>query len=257
MRRSARLLTAAAFVVIVGTAAACNRGPGAASTASDTPPPAPTPPATPGPTEFELAYTCGEHAFSPTLFNEPAVNLRSTPAGTALAEFIEAGQEGEVILPPGGFRISGMDDSSASFVAPLPGDPPYAHARLEKDADGWRVAGWGQCRPEIVITGANSATWVLAPDQDIEPGTRTFLADVTERTCTGGSSSADRMREPVVLYEPDRVVVIFTVDPLPDGAYGCPGNPPTRVTVELSEPLGDRQLLDGGTFPFGDPTKGP
>jgi hypothetical protein len=59
----------------------------------------------------------------------------------------------------------------------------------------------------------------------------------------------------VIIYEPDRVVVIFTVDPLPDGAYTCPGNPPTGVTVELSEPLGDRQLLDGGEFPWRDATK--
>jgi hypothetical protein len=262
MGRAATLLSAVAFVAVVVTAAgACgSRQPGVASTASGTPPPSTTAPetpatATPEPTVPALTYTCGGHPFSPTLFNEPEVDLRSTPAGVALAEFIETGQGGEEILPTDGFRLAGMDESSATFVAPLPGDPPYADAQLEKDADGWRVSGWGQCRPEIVVEGANSATWVLAPDQTMKPGTRTFVADVTERECASGRSSEGRVREPLIVYEADRVIVIFTVDPLPGSAFNCQGNPSTRVQVELSEPLGDRQLLDGGEFPWRDATK--
>lgn len=262
MGRRAKPLIAAAFVAIaVTTVGACgSRQPGVGSTASDTAPPSTTPPettapATPEPTEPALTYTCGGHPFSPTLFDEPEVDLESTPAGVALAQFIEAGQGGEEILPTDGFRLAGLDESSASFVAPLPGDPPYAQAQLVKDADGWRVGGWGQCRPEIAVVGANSATWVLAPDQAIEPGTRTFQADVTERECASGRSSEGRIREPLIIYEPNRVIVVFTVDPLPGGAFHCPSNPPTRVTVELAEPLGERQLLDGGLYPWQDPTK--
>jgi len=258
------LLTGVALVAVVVAAAVFGqRAPDAASVATGTPDSSAnpvgtesaTPVGTPSPTPLGLAYTCGGPAFSPALLNEPELDLRSIPAGVALADFIESGQAGETILPPDGFRLAGEDDSNAWFVAPLPGDPPYADAHLEQDAGGWRVTGWGQCRPQIALQGAGAATWVLAPGQEVDRESTTFEAAVTERACSGGSSSEGRIREPVIIYEPDRVLVIFTVDPLPDGAYTCPGNPPTQVPVELSEPLGDRQLLDGGEFPWRDATK--
>ena len=267
MGRPSKLRIAAAFVAIaVTTVGACgSRQPGVASTASGTPSPQTTAletqaPATPEPTEsteLNVAYTCGGHAFSPAIFNEPEFDLQSTPAGVALAEFIESGQDGEQILPTDNFRLAGQDDSSATFVAPLPGDPPYADAQLKNDGSGWRVSGWGQCRPRIALRGAGAAGWLLPEDEVVNRTTTTFTALVTERSCTGGSSSEGRVREPLVIYEPDRVVVIFTVDPLPSGAYNCQGNPSTRVRVDLSEPLRDRRLLDGGRFPFGDPTLSP
>lgn len=268
MGRVRNPLIAAAFVAVVVTTGACGpRPPGATSEASDTPAPssaapetlapATALPGTPAPNELELSYTCSrEHPFSPTLFNEPAIDLRSHPAGAVLADYIEAGEELEPeMLPLEGWRLAGEDEFSVTFVAPRTGDPPYAWARLRNDGSGWRFTGGGDCRPTISLQGAGAATWVLAPGREVEPESTTFEAAVTERACTGGSSSEGRIREPLIIYEPDRVVVIFTVDPLPGGAYTCPGNPPTLVTVELSEPLGDRQLLDGGEFPWRDATK--
>jgi hypothetical protein len=45
------------------------------------------------------------------------------------------------------------------------------------------------------------------------------------------------------------VTITFVADPLPPGAYGCPGTEPTPVTVQLAAPVGERALLDGGTLP--------
>jgi hypothetical protein len=255
------LASLALVAVAVATAVLGQRTPDAASVASGTPgnsaslveTQSPIPVGTPSPTQLGLVYTCGAHPFSPTLFDEPEIDLRSTPAGAALAEFIESGQGGEPILPPDGFRLAGADDSTASFVAPLLGDPPYAEAELRKDTSGWRVTSWGQCRPAIWVPGLAAATWILAADQDVDPTSMSFLADVTERACAGGRSSEDRVREPLIIYEPERVVVTFTVVPLED-PQDCPGNPPTRVRVELTESLGDRRLLDGGLFPWRDAT---
>jgi hypothetical protein len=259
----ATVLTAAALVAVLVTAAVVGQRPGdSASAPSLTPPPltpapATTSPATPTPTELELAYTCGgDHPFSPTIFNEPATDLRSSPAGTALAEFLEAGGEVEPgMFSPEGWRLAGEDASSATFVAPRQGEFPYAYARLENENGAWRLAGGGDCRPQISLRNAGGATWVLARGEHVDASSTSFVADVTEQVCTGGSSSEGRVREPVIIYEPDRVVVIFTVDPLPEGIYGCPSNPVTPVRVKLSEPLGDRQLLDGGEFPWRDATK--
>jgi hypothetical protein len=207
---------------------------------------------TPSPTP-ELTYSCGGNPFSPALFNEPELDLRSTPSGVALGDFIDSGQGGELMLPAGGWRLAELDDSSASFVAQLPGDPPYAHAEAQKkDGATWRIVSWGQCRPALEMPGMNAATWTIVPRQDINAETTTFLADVTETACASGRTSEERIVPPLIIYEPDRVIVTFTVEPLP-GDQECPGNPATRISVRLSEPLGGRQLLDGGTLPFSDP----
>jgi hypothetical protein len=50
---------------------------------------------------------------------------------------------------------------------------------------------------------------------------------------------------PLVVEEEARVVVTYTVEPLPAGGYDCPGNPPVADTFTLQRPLGDRTLLDG------------
>ena len=54
-------------------------------------------------------------------------------------------------------------------------------------------------------------------------------------------------------YGADEVIVSIYVEPL-QGDQECPGNPPARFTVELREPLGDRQLIDGIGGTDDDPT---
>lgn len=210
--------------------------------------------ASPSPVSTQLAYACGTFAFPPTLIGQQPVDLQSSPAGVALAQFIDSGQGGEPLLPRDGWHVAGMDDSTASFVAPLPGDPPYAEAEAERTKNGWRIVGWGQCRPTLRLHGVNVATWNIVPGQEINASTQTFMVDVTELACASGKSMADRLRAPIVAFEPDRVIVTFTVEPLPDAdAQECPGNPPTRIRLQLAEPVGDRKLLDGGTLPWRDP----
>lgn len=46
-------------------------------------------------------------------------------------------------------------------------------------------------------------------------------------------------------YEADQIVIAAFVAPLPADAYNCPGNDSVTVTVQLSEPVGRRQLIDG------------
>ena len=46
----------------------------------------------------------------------------------------------------------------------------------------------------------------------------------------------------------EAVLVAFAVVPVA-GSARCPGNPSTAVTIELSEPLGERWIYDGLHFP--------
>ena len=219
----------------------------------DGPSSSPTAPeATPVTSRPDLVYTCGGPAFSPDLIEGPTVDLSSTEAGAALADFRGKNDRIARILPADGWHLISLDETRASFVATTTGDPAYVSVDLELREGSWKVVGWGGCRPAVLIDGAGPATWQLVSGEDISATTTSFLADVTEVWCAGAASSEDRIRSPVILYEPDRVVVIFTVEPL-DGAQLCPANPPTTVSVDLAEPLGDRQLLDGGMLPWRDP----
>lgn len=97
------------------------------------------------------------------------------------------------------------------------------------------------------------AVWALPDGFNIGPETTHFLALVTERACSGGRSSEDRIVGPEIEYVDDTAVVVtFGVRPLP-GDQECPGNPVTAVEVHLAEPLGNRLLLDGGREPPSEP----
>jgi hypothetical protein len=54
--------------------------------------------------------------------------------------------------------------------------------------------------------------------------------------------------DPIVVYGEAAVLVAYAVAKRP-GGQECPSNPPLEVVLELAEPLGERALLDGATFP--------
>jgi hypothetical protein len=247
------LLAAAVLLGAIAAMLVVNRSP--TGVGSESPPSSPS--LSPG-ALASLEYSCYPgFPFRREIFDEPELDLESLPAGVRLARFVEAGG-GDGALPRNGWHLAGMDESRAAFVATLPGDPPYASATLNLDDGVWRVGGWGRCLPKVDIGGLSAATWRLAPEQEIDTATTSFLADVTESGCTGGQSSENRVRPPLIAYQPQRVVVVFTVDPPPPPPDNvCIANPATRVAVELSEPLGDRELLDGGTLPWHDPNSPP
>lgn len=199
-----------------------------------------------------LRYTCGGHPFAPEVFEEPEVDLAASEAGQALRDLIASGQHAGLI-PEAGWRVAGSDAATTTFVAAVPGDPPYAHAQAELVDGEWMVPDWGQCRPLLAIDDLNAATWRLPRDEAIGPGTTVFRARVTEIPCVGGQPSDDRLQPPIVVYGEETVLVAFVVTPPADGGGDCPGNPPASVEVELREPLGNRILLDGGVLPPHDP----
>lgn len=99
---------------------------------------------------------------------------------------------------------------------------------------------------------AQPAPWELAPGMELSTSSTSIDVLVHEVGCAGGESANGRIAEPEVRYESGQVVVMMRVIPVP-GAAPCPGNPDTPVTLELDEPLGDRDLLDG----FHDPPAAP
>lgn len=248
-------LAAAGIVAFVLTGVVISFDPAGPAQQSSSPGPET---ASPGVTIGELRYTCAgdDRTFRPGLLDESAMDLKSVPPGAALARFIENGRD-YGLLPASGWHLIGIDDSSASFVSAADG-VPTGHAQLRGSGDRWRVTSWGGgCDAFVAVGGMNPAIWRLAPGQEITPETVSFLADVTERSCAGGASSADRIQPPIIDYGDDRIAVAFTVEPPPGTAHFCIANRPSRVRVELAEPLGIRTLVDAGSLPWEELTSRP
>lgn len=92
---------------------------------------------------------------------------------------------------------------------------------------------------------AEGSTAVWTTDDTAPPSrdSESFTALVTRLECSSGQTG--EVLEPHVTADGDRIVVTFTVAPLPEGGYECPSNDQVPYTVQLEEPIGERTLVDG------------
>lgn len=90
-------------------------------------------------------------------------------------------------------------------------------------------------------SNGETATWELV-DDDITAASTEVRIGVTRLGCADGETGEVLPAE--VTYSETQVIVRADVVALPPGAYTCPGNDVVEVTVVLSEPLGDRELVD-------------
>ena len=88
----------------------------------------------------------------------------------------------------------------------------------------------------------------LDPDSLPDPADTAINLLVTEQGCANSREMGDALKGPQVIETDDAVLVAFAVIPIA-GMATCPGNPSTPVTIELSEPLGQRTLYDGVYYP--------
>lgn len=105
------------------------------------------------------------------------------------------------------------------------------------DPDAWRIASAGFCWPRVVPPdGLVPAPWTLAAPAD--PAS-TSIRIVPPIPCD--------LPAPIVISTPERVSVTTLA---PAGGWVCYAPPsPAPITVDLGEPLGARELLDGVTDP--------
>lgn len=89
----------------------------------------------------------------------------------------------------------------------------------------------------------STAVWTIDDTVPPSPDSDSFTALVTRLGCSGDQTG--EVLEPQVTTEDDRIVVTFAVAPLPEGAYPCPGNDLVPYTVQLDDPIGSRELVDG------------
>lgn len=95
---------------------------------------------------------------------------------------------------------------------------------------------------------AERAIWELGPGFEITPETRTLHLLVTETACASGQSPEGRILEPTIGYSANAISISINMRVF-GGAVNCIGNAPYPLTVELSEPVGDRRLIEGASLP--------
>jgi len=132
--------------------------------------------------------------------------------------------------------------------------PRWVSIDVEDGPNGWQPRGMGQCDPHVVLSGEfGPASWALDPSfpRPTEATTELHVL-VWERACSGGAPTTGRMSAPVIEYSAATVTIAIGVRPVevaPGEGMTCPMPPGTPASLRLSEPLGERTLLDGGQEP--------
>ena len=168
-------------------------------------------------------------------------------AAKALAAFV-TGPDG-ANLPDGGWRELYRSRELALYGQDDPSGEPGVLLVVRVRATGgtWSGEDSGQCRPRSWLGSLGiAADWKLAARTS--PTSTTMKILVTERACASGQSAKGRIAKPRISYESTRIVITMGVTPL-TGTRDCQGNPPTALTITLSEPIGTRKLFDGGPYP--------
>ena len=149
-------------------------------------------------------------------------------------------------MPQSGWHRVAESADEVRFVSEPAEEDLRWQADLHRDGAIWEPYEWGQCELAPHRDGFEPADW--QPAGPVVPGANRLRLAVTERGCAGGEPPGDRLRPAEVVEASGSVTITFWVH-LATGEQTCPGNPSTLVTVELAEPLDDRVLLDGGTYP--------
>lgn len=246
--------------------------------------PSPTPASTGDPSASEPPGTSGEPSaseppgasgppppsFDPAWVTRPALwcgdGLRFPPeaitrglagaenwidgAAAELRRIVREEATPESPLPLSGwFRVADAG-SEILFVARGTAEVPWVQVAVATEGNGWTVAAYGQCHLGVSYPdGITGATIRLDPAFPLPAGdTWEVHVLITETACASGTSPEGRVLDPLVVYNADTVAVAIAVRHR-EGGQDCQGNPEFPVSIVLTEPLGDRVLVDGGQFP--------
>ncbi len=167
---------------------------------------------------------------------------------TAIEPFLASG-EGE-FWPQEGWQLLHSDQENAQLVAKT-GDGTLAFMHLSHDGSRWSWSGSSMAGDEcglrfVVPDGLNTVEWRLDPTgPELTEESTSIAVILNERECVGGIEIGDRLVGPQVVMTETQVFVAFAAEPPPGEAFTCQGNPDTPHRIDLPEPLGNRDLVEG------------
>jgi hypothetical protein len=201
--------------------------------------------------------TCGGGPSFPAAILEGggAAEDGADPAAAALRTYLGTNHMDIDFLPDTGWIEVSRTDGAVLYLAPDPAaEGSWAYASVGQDGGAWEVDGWGGCplQPDVGA-GLGIASFRVAPDAELDPAATEIAVLVTEWACNSGEDAQGRIVVSAIDEDDDSVTMTFAVRPR-GGGQECPGNPETPFVLELSEPLGDRSVLDGSSVPPRDAT---
>lgn len=94
-----------------------------------------------------------------------------------------------------------------------------------------------------------STPWNIVPSRlPLKRTRRSIWIQLTETACASGKPADGRVSVPDIEYAPTYITLVARIE-RSSGTQTCPGNPPTYVRVKLSQRIGSRALVDGGSVP--------
>jgi hypothetical protein len=171
------------------------------------------------------------------------------PAAQVLRDFV-ADPGGAEEVPPTGWRVLARNAREVLFAC---GELDEYHlVRVTRDSSGrWEWEESSHYVSEFqAIRGNNPASsWRLDPAADPPTAASTELRVlVTEIHCASALSAVGRVERPDAFYGETDVRIVAYVTAL-RGSQTCPGNPETPAMIVLPKAIGERHLIDGGTYP--------
>lgn len=160
-------------------------------------------------------------------------------------------------LPADGWRLLDRQDSTAVFGASEGGG--HTIVTLQRDGDQWSYSRSAHACQRLLVAppdGLVPAVWWPDPDRPYDSQSRVLHVLATDPSCASGQPTGDRLQPPTVRATGQAVVISFAAKPV-IGSQLCPGHPPTAYQIDLGQPIGDRQLLDGGVWPPAEPEPQP
>jgi hypothetical protein len=125
--------------------------------------------------------------------------------------------------------------------------------QFERGPKGWRWVGLsGSCQPALLRHHQEAVVWTLARGQQLTPSTVAVTVDVHADQCASVAVVKKRLERPEFREESGALLMALWVrppPPLPPHTFEACGETEDLIKIPLPEPLGERELLDGGVFP--------
>jgi hypothetical protein len=160
------------------------------------------------------------------------------PSGTSL---LVTGNE-TLIVGRGGERIAAIGEP----IELGGGEFELAHTRtlLETEIPDECVGPyWLASSARSTLAEPRTATWRLMPVEPVNQDTTEISLMITEQDCDYGVRLQGAVEPPQIEYRSDAVVVTVSVR---SAGGECPGDENSFKVATLDQPVGDRQLIDGG-----------
>lgn len=208
---------------------------------------------TTAPADF-VAYECNGRFVDPEIYNA-GVRADHLPAEDAagIAAGVDDLGDGGFLDDPSAWIIAARSGSSVTLLRPLQSEGDYDIVIFDKMDEvpatgepGWMLTSSASCTLALDPLPLTPAEVALDPAGGPASDSTRLALLVTERACNSGQDADGRVELVSLEETAEAVIVRVAVRPHDgDGAFTCQSNPPTPFSVELSEPLGDREVLDG------------